>query len=242
MDLRSIILQLLLHLLLRLPQRNLTPLPTPTLHPNHKPNLPTRITRYRTIRILHRIKQRLDRLHQWPYQIHMQPHTLSLRTNDPPLSQTPMHRIVKRSFEEHTRRPHGIARIGDNHIECRLILLHELCSVHNVDRDARVVEALGHEGEVLFGDGDDVRVQFANDDFGDGGVFGDFAEDSAVSAADDEDFLGVGVGVEGDVGHHFLVAAFIPFCALNDTIQHEHLPVIFRVENQYVLKLALLVI
>mmetsp|Transcript_23864 Transcript_23864/g.40829 ORF Transcript_23864/g.40829 Transcript_23864/m.40829 type:complete len:295 (+) Transcript_23864:981-1865(+) len=246
MNLRSIISQFLCHLLLRRPHGNLTPLrmalPTSRLLPNHKPNLSTRITRYGTIRILHGIKQRRDGLHERLDEIDMQPHAFALRTDNAPLSQTIVHGLIKRCFEKNARRSNGIGRIGNNDIERRLIFFHELRTVPDVDGHARIVESAGHEGEVLLGDADDVLVEFANDDFFDGGVTGNFAEDASVASSDDEDFFGVGMGVEGDVGHHFLIAAFIPFRTLNDPIQHEHLPILLRIKDENVLKLALLVI
>ena len=41
------------------------------------------------------------------------------------------------------------------------------------------------------------------------GVFDDFTEDAAITAADDENGFGVRVGVHGEVGYHFLVAIFL---------------------------------
>jgi hypothetical protein len=37
-------------------------------------------------------------------------------------------------------------------------------------------------------------------------VLDGFTEDTAVTTADDEDLLGVGVGVHGEMGDHFLVS------------------------------------
>lgn len=50
-------------------------------------------------------------------------------------------------------------------------------------------------------------VDVAENSLLDGLVLDDLAEDTAVTTADDEDLLGVGVGVHGEVGDHFLVSA-----------------------------------
>lgn len=49
-------------------------------------------------------------------------------------------------------------------------------------------------------------VNVAENSFLDRLVLDDLAEDTAVTTADDKDFLGVGVGVHGEVGDHFLVS------------------------------------
>jgi hypothetical protein len=75
-----------------------------------------------------------------------------------------------------------------------------------VDAHIWVLEADGHSGEVFLRETDDGFVDVTEDCRFDGRVFDNFAEDAAVAAADDEDFFGVGVGVHGEVGYHFLVA------------------------------------
>lgn len=75
-----------------------------------------------------------------------------------------------------------------------------------METNVGVLEANAHAGEVLLGDADDGLVDVAEDSFLDRLVLDDFTEDAAVTAADDEDLLGVGVGVHGEVGDHFLIA------------------------------------
>lgn len=75
-----------------------------------------------------------------------------------------------------------------------------------MDGDFGVFEAYRHAGKVLFGEADHSFVNVAEDGRFDGLVFYDFTEDTAVAAADDEDFLWVGVGIHGEVADHFLVA------------------------------------
>ena len=75
-----------------------------------------------------------------------------------------------------------------------------------------MLEADAHSWEVFFGEPDYGFVDVAEDGFFDCGVFDYFAEDAAIAAADYEDVLGVGVGVHGEVGYHFLVAVCVGFC------------------------------
>jgi hypothetical protein len=49
-------------------------------------------------------------------------------------------------------------------------------------------------------------INVAQDGLLDGLVLDYLAEDTAISTSDNEDLLGVGVGVHGQVGNHFLVA------------------------------------
>ena len=91
-------------------------------------------------------------------------------------------------------------------------------------------------------------------------VFDDFTEDTAVTATDYQDGFGVGVGVHGEVGYHFLVAIFfsvslyssevwswldlrkfIPLCALNDVVEDEYCAMIARFKHEDVLIFRFLV-
>src|SRR3569833_2023873 len=73
-------------------------------------------------------------------------------------------------------------------------------------------------------------------------VLDDLAEDAAVAAADDQDLLGVGVRVQGEVGDHLLVGELVPLGALDDLIQHQDGAVVGGLEQQDILVLALLVV
>lgn len=111
-----------------------------------------------------------------------------------------------------------------------------------MDFDPRIVESPGHEGQILLRDADDVLVQFANDDFLHSGMTRDFAQDAAVSSADDEDLFGVGVGEEGDVRDHFLVGEFVAFGALDDSVEDEDFAVVGGLEDEDVLEAGGLVV
>ena len=66
--------------------------------------------------------------------------------------------------------------------------------------------AHAHAWKVLLGEADDGFVDVAEDRGFDGRVLDDFAQDAAVAATDDEDFLGRRVRVHCEVGDHLLVA------------------------------------
>lgn len=40
----------------------------------------------------------------------------------------------------------------------------------------------------------------------------------------------VGVAAEWQVGYHLLVGELVPFCALDDTVQHQHIAVALTAE------------
>jgi hypothetical protein len=53
----------------------------------------------------------------------------------------------------------GVGRVGDNHVECVLILGQELKAIANVDLDLGVVEANSHIGKILLGEANDSLYQ-----------------------------------------------------------------------------------
>jgi hypothetical protein len=93
-------------------------------------------------------------------------------------------------------------------------------------------------------------------------VLDNFAENTAVTTADDKDLLGVGVGVHGEVGDHFLVSTeklismrtdfnewsnedvreFIALSALNDIVQNQDSAVVTALKDENVLVLRFLVV
>jgi hypothetical protein len=85
------------------------------------------------------------------------------------------------------------------------------------------------------GEGERYLVDVAEEDGLDGGVFEDFTDDAAVSAANDEDRFWVWVGCEGEMCDHFLVGEFIALCALNRAIEDEDVAVRFGLEDEDVL-------
>jgi len=99
-----------------------------------------------------------------------------------------------------------VARIRNDNIELFLAVCEEFEAVTHVDRDFGVFEAYRHAREELFRQPDHRFVDITENGGFDGFVFDNFAEDTTVAAADDEDFLWVGMCVHGEVGDHFLVA------------------------------------
>lgn len=73
-------------------------------------------------------------------------------------------------------------------------------------------------------------------------VLDHLAEDAAVAAADDENLLGVGVRIHGQVGDHLLIREFIVLGALDDVVEHEDGAMVGGLEDEHVLVLALLMV
>ena len=112
-------------------------------------------------------------------------------------------------LEQTFRRTLRVAAVRDDDVELVLLVRQELEPVAYVCGDVWVLEAQAHAWQVFLGEADDGFVDVAENGMLDCRVFDDFAEDAAVTAADDEDGFGVGVGVHGEVGYHFLVAMFL---------------------------------
>lgn len=129
-----------------------------------------------------------------------------MRGDNTPIPQRIPQQLKVRLLEQTLRRALRVTAVGDDNIKLILAVLEELKAITDVDTNVGVLEANAHAGEVLLGDADDGLVDVAEDGLLDRLVLDDFAEDAAVAAADDEDFLGVGVRVHGEVGDHFLVA------------------------------------
>lgn len=83
----------------------------------------------------------------------------------------------------------------------------ELKSIADVDGDSRVLVARRHVRQVLLGHSNDGLVDIAEGDSLDRLVLEDLSNDTSVSSSNNKDFLGVGVGVERQVGDHLLVTA-----------------------------------
>ena len=73
-------------------------------------------------------------------------------------------------------------------------------------------------------------------------VLDNLTENTSVSTADDQDPLGVGVRVHGQVGDHLLVGELISLGGLDDIVQDENVAVVGGLEDEDVLVLALLVV
>jgi len=135
----------------------------------------------------------------------------------------------------------GVGGVGDDDVKGVLVLLEELEAVADVGLGLGVVEADGHVGEVLLGEADDGLVNVAEDSLLDALVLDDLTEDAAVTAADDEDFLGVGVRVHGQVGDHLLVGELIALSGLDDIVQDQDHAGVGGLEDEDILVLTLLV-
>lgn len=139
-------------------------------------------------------------------------------------------------LEEALGRTLGVRAVGDDDVELVLAVLQELKAIANVGLDVGVLEADAHTGEVLLGDTDDglnnggkslvsnsysvffcakkitrdngqsYLVDVTEDGLLDGLVLDDLTEDTAISTTNDQNLLGVGVSVHGQVGDHLLVA------------------------------------
>jgi hypothetical protein len=135
-----------------------------------------------------------------------------------------------------------VGGVGDDNIELILVVLEELETVTNVGVGVGVLEADGHAGQVLLGETDDSLVNVAESGGLDGLVLDDLAQDTTVTTTDDENLLGVGVGVQGQVGDHLLVGELITLGALDDVVQNKDGTVVAGVEDEDVLVLGLLVV
>ncbi|CAH0014359.1 unnamed protein product [Clonostachys rhizophaga] len=72
-------------------------------------------------------------------------------------------------------------------------------------------------------------------------VLDNLTKDTTVTATNNKDLLGVGVGVEGKVGNHLLVGELIALGALDDIVEDEDVAIVSGLEDEHILVLALLV-
>lgn len=136
----------------------------------------------------------------------------------------------------------GVRRVGDDNIELILVVLEELEAVTDVLAGLGVGEADAHAGQVLLRDADDGLVNVAEGSLLDALVLDNLTEDTAVAAADNQDLLGVGVGVHSEVGDHLLVGELIALGALDGVVQDQNGAVVAGLEDEDVLVLGLLVV
>lgn len=130
----------------------------------------------------------------------------TLGRNDTTLAESTAQQLKVRLLEESLGGALWIGRVGDDDIELVLLVFKELEAVANDGLGLRVIKPDGHAGEVLLGETNDGLVDVAKNGLLDTVVLDDLAEDTTVTAADNKNILGVGVGVHGKVGDHLLVA------------------------------------
>ena len=116
MNCGCIILQLLLHRIGYRTFRNLATL-LPSLRGNDKSDLTGRVCRYRRVRVFDATEGGTYRFDQGFDQLQMQPHTFTLGAHDTTLTQTLVHCLIERCFEQDGRRTDGIGRVRYDHIE-----------------------------------------------------------------------------------------------------------------------------
>lgn len=175
-----------------------------------------------------------------------------------------MEQLEVRLLEQALSRALRVRRVGDDDVEGVLVVVQELEAVADVDLDLGVVVTRSHAGEVLLGEANDSLepvsvsccpgrpgdtsgaatdlVNVTKDSLLDALVLDDFTENTAVTATNDQDLLGVRVGVHGQVSDHLLVGELIPLSALDDIVQDQDGAVIGGLKDQDVLVLALLVV
>jgi hypothetical protein len=129
-----------------------------------------------------------------------------LGRNDTTLAESAVQQLEVWLLEESLGRALWVGGVGDDDIELVLLVLEELEAVANNGLGLGVVEANGHAGKVLLGETDDGLVDVAKHGLLDAVVLDHLTEDTTVTTTDDENVLGVGVGVHGKVSDHLLVA------------------------------------
>lgn len=163
-------------------------------------------------------------------------------SDDTSLAEGRLQKLEVGLLEEALGRTLGVRAVGDDNVELVLAVLEELEAVTDVGVGVGVLEANGHAGEVLLGDTDDSLVDVAQGSLLDGSVLDDLTEDTTVTTADDENLLGVGVGVHGEVSDHLLVGELVALGALDDIVENEDHTVVAALEHKHILVLGLLVV
>ena len=153
-----------------------------------------------------------------------------------------------------------VTGVGDDDVEFALLVLEELEAIANDGGGLGVLETDGHARQVLLREADDSFVNVTEDSLLNAVVLDNLTEHTTITTANNQNLLGVGVGVHGEVGDHLLVAMvpsanvhachrvrcnireFIALGALNDVVEDENGAVVGRFEDENVLVLALLVV
>jgi len=165
----------------------------------------------------------------------------TLSSNDTALAESVVEELEVALLEESLGGTIGIGGVGDDDVELVLVVVEELEAIANVGLGLGVVETAGHGGEVLLGEADNSLVDVAEGGLLNTVVLDDLTEDTTVTTTNDKDLLGVGVGVEGQVGNHLLVGELIALGGLDDVVEDKDVAEVGGLEDEDVLVLALLV-
>jgi hypothetical protein len=136
----------------------------------------------------------------------------TLRGNDTAFAESSVEQLKVRLLKESLGWALWVAGVGDDDVELALLVLQVFESIANDGLGLGMFEANCHGGEELLGETDDGLVDVAENSLLDAVVLHNLTEHTAVTATNDQDVLGVWVGVHGEVGDHLLVA--IPSSAM----------------------------
>jgi hypothetical protein len=165
-----------------------------------------------------------------------------LGSDDAAFLQRAEQQLEVRLLEQTLRGALRVAGVGDDDVELILAVCEELEPISHKRLRLRVLESNAHAGQVFLADADDRLVDIAEDGLLDRVMLDHLAEDTAVTTADDEDVLGVGVGVHGEVGDHLLVGELVALGALDDVVEDEDSAVVGGLEDKDVLVFGLLMV
>jgi hypothetical protein len=166
----------------------------------------------------------------------------TLGRNDTALSQGTLKQLKVRLLEQSLGGALRVGAVGDDDIELALLVVEELEAIANVGSDVGVLVANSHTGEVFLGETNNGLINVAEDGLLDTLVLDNLTEDTTVTTTDDQDLLGVGVGVHGQVSDHLLVRELVTLSALDDIVEDEDHAVVGRLEDENILVLGLLVV
>eukprot|EP00620_Florenciella_sp_RCC1587_P015358 CAMPEP_0182566204 /NCGR_PEP_ID=MMETSP1324-20130603/7737_1 /TAXON_ID=236786 /ORGANISM="Florenciella sp., Strain RCC1587" /LENGTH=368 /DNA_ID=CAMNT_0024779967 /DNA_START=63 /DNA_END=1170 /DNA_ORIENTATION=+ len=203
--------------------------------------LARRVGGYSGVRVLDGGKDVAARGEDRGDEVEVQPHALALRADHAARVERRSHLLVELGLEQRLRRAHRVARVDDDHVVHVVVLLRNVGrGVLEEEVEPRVVERRRHRlGEVLLGALDHQLVDLAHVDLLHAVMPHDLAQHAAVAAADDEDGTRPGAGEHGQVGDHLLVRKLVALRELDHAVQHQHFPVVRRLEDENVLELGL---